>query len=443
MVTKKDLIACYHLVAAYIRNPSAADSITELIVDLPVSGKYPYTELSPPLSADALPTEFDGDVHDSIIEHAKSLGLDDDTTALMLESLEKKKDNLSRNDPSTSNKPKRARWEVPEDTFEYNSTITALLVSLLPNLTSFRFFEVDRHQGTLRAGYPNTSKPSPLARFLEATNSGSLPKSYLTKLETVILQPVNCVDERNYDYLTDMKRFHCFHQLPSVRTLSLVGLEDYQADYSNPPPTRSSPMRKICMRHVDMSGEMVARIISLSKELEELEYSTFGLMSTDGGFSSVYHAILGRCLGEYRGSLRVLDLDCRVSAGGRRDFDAEEEGLEKGEEEDDGGEEGEEKEGGGLQCARKYPEGSIGRLDDFGVLTHLSIVSFYLSSLCRPSLASTNSVPENWPTPRLRRHLPRARGSYSFSQLSTCGSAASATRVVTPLRIQEGRKRCD
>ena len=46
MVTKRDLVACYPLVAAYVQNPAAANSVTELIIDLP-SRRRPYTELNP------------------------------------------------------------------------------------------------------------------------------------------------------------------------------------------------------------------------------------------------------------------------------------------------------------------------------------------------------------------------------------------------------------
>ena len=64
-----------------------------------------------------------------------------------------------------------SRWESPEDTFKYNSTITALLISLLPNLTNLRFFTVERKLGTQRGGPSYTERPYPLAHFLEANNS--------------------------------------------------------------------------------------------------------------------------------------------------------------------------------------------------------------------------------------------------------------------------------
>ncbi|KAK0647142.1 hypothetical protein B0T16DRAFT_446940 [Cercophora newfieldiana] len=279
MVTTADLTACYALVAAYIQNPAAANSVTELIIDLHTDGRYPYTRLSrPPFILIASPSAFDDNVHDSIIKHATALGLGDEAISVMLRALERKKRNLSQHERERSSnaepEPKRARWESSSHSvFDYNSTITTLLISLLPNITTFRFFEVDRD---------------------------------------------------------DMKQFHCFYRLPSVRTVLLEGLEDYHASHRDPPPQKSSQITKVHSRHSDISGGMVAAIVEMPKKLEALEYSAFRLMSTDG--------------------------------------EEVEDGARKRE-----GKDGNEDRDGGKRGANGYPPGSIGRLDNFDALAHLSI----------------------------------------------------------------------
>jgi hypothetical protein len=176
-----------------------------------------------------------------------------------------------------------------------------------------------------------------------------------------------------------MKRFHYFDQLPSLHNLKLEACEDYQANYSDPPAKRLSRIRKIHIGHVDMSGEMIATIVGMSKELEVLEYSTFGLSSTDGGHSRVSSVMVGKVLSWYWRSLRVLDLDALLSAD-VRDDDFDVEGVEgvEGVRSEEGGKE---KWGGDVARGEEYPDGSIGRLDGFDALTHLSIVSFPLPFL--------------------------------------------------------------
>ncbi|KAK4445287.1 hypothetical protein QBC34DRAFT_165623 [Podospora aff. communis PSN243] len=340
IATKEDVVACYPLVAAYIRNPEAANSVTELIIDLPSRHCYPYTKLSPPLSTTSThPSALDDDAHRSIIDYTNSLGLDADTTAVMSQALEDKKKPPPTEQQEGPRAAKRFRWGLREDTSEYNATITTLLISLLPNLTTLRFFNVGRS--------------SPLDRFLEANNSGALPRSYLQKLEAVQLQRVNCEDERNYDHIRDMRRFRYFYKLPAVRTLSMEGFEDYQADYEDF-PIRMSEIRRVHIGHCDMSWSMVGRVLGIPRVLEEFSYSSFGLMNTDGGCSTVSHESVGKGLYKRRKELRRLDLDMSVCAGGE-----EEDG--EGKEEDDS------------SSPREYPSRSIGRLDEFESLTHLSI----------------------------------------------------------------------
>jgi len=370
MVTKEDLVACYPLLITYLRDPEAANSVTECIIDLPGRGSWPFAELSPPPPVTG-PSTPDNGVYDLLIEYASNLGLGDEMTAIMLQALEEKRNALERDTPDkSSHEPKRLRYQTIEDSREYNSTLATLLLSLLPNLTTVRIFNV-------RSGLP-------LDHFLKENNAGNLPTPYLQNLHTVLLQAVNCQDERSYDYLIDMAHFRYFYQLPAIHTFSLEAIEDYQADHSAFPRGKSAA-KKIHIGHSDMSGKMIRLILGVPKALEEFSWSTYGLMNTDGGSSSVDGAGIGKILYGYRGSLKVLDLDGDV---GHEEEEEEEEDEDEDEDEDEEKEDEDEREedlgledsdaeekGWDSPSARDYPPNSIGRLDDFGSLTHLSIVS--------------------------------------------------------------------
>jgi hypothetical protein len=276
---------------------------------------------------------------------------------------------------------KRARFTLElTDSSAYNLTVAALLISLCPNITALRVYGVD--------------SDTPLGQFFLKNNYGKLPKPALQKLKEVQFHAVNCMDERNYDYLTSLDCVRYFHRLPAINSLSFEGLEDYQADDILFPAKSSSGIKKIHIGHSDMTGEIISTIIRIPKALEEFSLSTYGLWSTDGGTSLRYPKTLGKSLLEHRDSLRQLELDAEVtpSRGDKDEHGRDEEDFNLY----DGGEDERYAEEKGkwyfiqdmkdsdsasplwaedLPNTREYTSRSIGSMHDFSALTRLSIVS--------------------------------------------------------------------
>ncbi|KAK0624062.1 hypothetical protein B0T14DRAFT_565371 [Immersiella caudata] len=307
VVTKQDIAACCPLIAAYIKTPEAAKTVTELIIDLP---------------------DRHHDVDRSIIEYTRSLGHNNDTTTAMLQALEARKKSPYPTTGQKGSRPtKHPRLDSAKTHPDYNATIATLLLSLLPNLTTLRFFNVIHLicRSSKRFSFtPSTARMRDITTVSEMCSGSNI--------------------------LTDS---------PSTGTLLLEGLEDYQADDYEAFPKGMSGITKVHIGHCDVLGRVVSSILRLSTFLEELEYSTFGLMNVDGWCWTVSRVSLGKWLYEWRGELRRLDPDASVS----KEFDGNVEAEGEGE----GGE------GGGWESVREYPSWSVGRLNEFESLTHLSI----------------------------------------------------------------------
>lgn len=378
MATKEDFLASYSILAGYIKHPEAAYSVEELIVNPPEYHSDPYTRLDgPPVDTGA--QEFNDELHDSIVEYTKSLDLGDGTTDKMLQALDLTKRRLKGEEPEEplAKRPRLSVFRIPAEIPNYDSAVAVLLISLCPNIVTLRIY--------------NVWSESPLGQFLLKNNYGLLQKPALQKLREVQLHPVNCQDDRFYDYLRTMDYFRYFHRLPALNSLSLEGFEDYQAEDTLFPPKTSSGIKKVHIGHSDMTGEMISNIMLIPKTLEEFSLSTYGLMNCDGGTSMLHAKTLGKGLLQYRRCLKVLDLDARVT--GYHSSSDDDDDSEDAEQEPDqkkgyaigSGEwyllqDTKESDGATLLAddpakAREYPAQSTGSLHDFTALTHLSIVS--------------------------------------------------------------------
>ncbi|KAH8906606.1 hypothetical protein BR93DRAFT_968196 [Coniochaeta sp. PMI_546] len=296
LVSRDDFLACYSVVASFINRPEAASSVEECIIDPPRESHYPYTALNRP-PVETLAVDFDDGLHRLMKEYVATLGLGEEITGEMLEALDIRKRELLN--PPTETPCFDFGHYLGSSNPKYDLTIATLLISLCPNITILRVYEIYSH--TL------------LGQFLLKNNYGKLPKPALQKLKEVQLHPVNCMDERIYDYIRTLDDIRYFHRLPAINSLSLEGVEDSQAE-DGLFPARSSPcIKKIHIGHSDISGEMIGIIIRIPRALEEFSLSTYGLQSPDGGNSLRYPKTLGKCLLEHRESLRELDLDAAVS----------------------------------------------------------------------------------------------------------------------------------
>lgn len=383
LVTKEDIDACYSILSSYIQHPEAAALVEELIIDPPAPSFYPFAELED--TPCSVSDDFDEEAHNSIVQFAKGLSLGAGLGNTLLQALDlnsSRAEHGEGDDQPPTKRPRVRRFCELSENSDFDCAIIILLITLCPNIV------------TLRLGFDSIGPP--LSQFFLGNNYGELKEPFLQKLRDVQFHPVNCDDERNYNYITSMEYFQYFHRLPAVYSFSLEGFEDYQADSTFFPPKVSSPsLRKIHIGHSPMSGKMISSIMLIPRTLEEFSFSTFGLMNTDGGTSLIYPKTIAKCLLEYRSSLRVLDLDAQFSGSFSIDPESDEDDSDLEDYEVQPGEEENcvagTREWYTLQdkkdCeptplwaddpanAREYPRYTIGSLRDFVTLTHLSIVS--------------------------------------------------------------------
>ncbi|KAK3389689.1 hypothetical protein B0H63DRAFT_445865 [Podospora didyma] len=301
LVGTDDLVAFYPIVASFVKHPESAFSVEELIVGPPEEHDlYSHFYLQP-LSIDPVPPALQDEVHDSLIAYTKSLDLGADLTdrmlkALALNHLERKYKGSSKEEPVDwrSDDYMPSKPEVPD----YHATIATLIISLCPNITSFRFNYIGDYDTVV-------------GQYLLMNNYGKLPTPVLQKVTDILLHPVTGNgDPRLYDNMESSEVFRYFHRLPAVRTVSLQGFDDAQADNELiAPKTGSLTLKTLRFLHVDLGGDFLSNLMRIPKALEEFVLIGNGLMNTDGGSALVYAKTIAKCLVEHRDTLKILELD--------------------------------------------------------------------------------------------------------------------------------------
>ena len=358
-----DIDRLYPVLAAYIQNPSLASTVTELVIDFPTWPSYPSrTSTQPAVGPDEVAA------HAQMEAYGRALGLSDEATTSMLQSLSWKFNPQPSEDKSGrhSYKPKSDRG--------FASAALVLLLSLCPNITLIQAYELNR-----------LPPPNPLGDFLLRNNYGQLPVTYLQRLERVHLQAWYPDDNREYDRLAFLDYFRLFGRLPALRTYSANAVVNYQATREYAPPGSSPSITNISITNADVSSGMLSQIIRVPRALENFTLSLGGLSFFEGGYAYVSPKTLGKCLLEQKTTLKSLDLDVAAMLGfGMKE--EEEEGYDEDEYEEDDDIIGrdeyfrlDEQAGNGrparsseLPNTRPYGT-TIGSLHDFEALEHLAI----------------------------------------------------------------------
>lgn len=369
VATEEDIDRLYPVLAAYIQNPTLASTVVELVIDVESWPTYsmnkhptvffPNIELPEVQESSPPPSPDEVAAHAQIEAYVRTLGLSDDVTKSIIQSLSWK----FNGEPTPSN----PNHGGPNSTRELASALTTLLLSICRNVTLL-------HACGLESSIP-------VRDFLLRNNYGRLPVSYLQRLEKVQIQAWNPEDSRLYDRLEFLEYFRFFGRLPAMRTYSANAVSDYEVEREVAPPGSSDKITKISITNADVSGDLVGSIIRIPGALEEFTLSLGGLSHGQGGGPLVNPKTLGKCLLEQKGTLKVLDLDVASSLGGLRD-EAEEE-FEHDEIEDEDLKDEyfrlDEQAGNGgplrsfdLPNTRKYGL-TIGSLHDFEALEHLAI----------------------------------------------------------------------
>jgi hypothetical protein len=81
---------------------------------------------------------------------------------------------------------------------------------------------------------------------------------------------------REHPERSSLEYFQFFHRLPVIQSTTIDGVQRYQAERERVVP-RTSNVKKIRIKPVDISGAMLSVIILIPNPLEELRLSLGGL----------------------------------------------------------------------------------------------------------------------------------------------------------------------
>ncbi|KAH7367897.1 hypothetical protein B0T11DRAFT_326125 [Plectosphaerella cucumerina] len=364
--TRDEIETTYPLIAAYVKDPTLALTIDEMVVDPDAwPGRWKGCSFFPGSELDEPPKPVDEEAHAAIEKYVRALGLGNATTDAMIAVLRWKKDHLLGLRPETPDSFDRQNQK-------YAGMATVVLLSLARNIKTLHMGRMLDHV---------------MEDYFLHNNHGRLPTLSLQKLETlhhVALQPR---DERYYNDLDPISHLRCFHRLPALESFSMDAVIQEQDTLRFSYPSRTGSLKHLHITRVDISSTVLAAMIRLPRTLESFTLSMGGFYSTDGGSSMMYLKTLGKALREHKMTLRVLDLDLGDSGTGNN---PEEEGG--GPDDDDDEEEDDEADymdewyqldladSSGPRWTYELPNGNdgpfgmgIGSLKSFTALRHLSI----------------------------------------------------------------------
>ena len=295
LVKQSDIDNIHQYLGTYINDPSAALNVEELVIDVQAWPSYPsflrsHQSQEPP----SPPTADQIALHDRLKAHAQTIGLPEETTTQLIESLDWKFTNAPTPAENTSHED--AYRSQHKTTRGYAAACAILLFSLCRNITHLQLYGAEY------------SHPPVLRDFLLFNNYGKLPSQYLEKLQSVLVQSEKPSDEREYDGAEFLEHFRFFGRLPSIKNYHANACMAYQAERDTTPPG-SVNFKSIKITNTDIEGGIISSIIRAPRELEEFVLSTGGLAHFEGGTSVACVKTLGKSLLEHKDTLKVLDLD--------------------------------------------------------------------------------------------------------------------------------------
>ncbi|KAF4955467.1 hypothetical protein FSARC_11834 [Fusarium sarcochroum] len=280
----------YDLLRTYVQQPTRARTVTEIVID-PDHWSAHHSSFAfkdqDRIEKFDLDDEILDEAHIALQEYARSLALDDKMTAQLILRLDRKQRQMVNT------------WEDAEDSREevndkFAAAATLLLFSLCENISTLYIGE--------------TLYDEMLIEYMLNTNYKQIKSPGLQKLQHVRFITCALSDEKAYGNIEILQYLQLIHRLPALESVTLEAIEEYQA-YRHFFIPRTGNMRKLKISHCDISGNLLAIIISIPKSLEELKLSLGGLWCRDGGRPLVRPYQIARALAAYRNSLRVLDID--------------------------------------------------------------------------------------------------------------------------------------
>ena len=266
----------------YIRDPSAALNVEELIIDAEApkpAGSFLRRHTPDP----PVPSPEEIAVHDQIKAYIRSIGLSPEVTNQMIESFSCKVTPGAESD-----------YYGHKNNKGYAATAAVILLSLCKNLTHLQIYGAEYTYF--------------IRDFLLANNYGKLPAPSLQHLRHVRIESYTPSDSREYDRVEFLWHFRFFGRLPSIESYTANACIEYQIDLDLAPPGTSN-IRKISITNADISSQVLGSIIRVPRALEEFTFSSGGLSHFEGTSAVLLPMTLGKCLLEHKDTLRVLDMD--------------------------------------------------------------------------------------------------------------------------------------
>lgn len=298
-----DIARLYPLITDYLRNPTLANSVEELVLTNTIpdddQGYLCYADEETAAVIRTIIEEQDTRVvsqNSPFLPAIKDLGVPDDKVDEWLRV-------LTWMDPEVK-ATREGNEYIARNGFPHRDPLfaqhaAAILVALCPHIERL----------TLRDSYYR----SPLPDVLIKHNYGQTPGKFLQKLKHVSLLAIDEIiisDERFFTTMDFLGLFRLFHRLPAVQSIDVGGVSEDDAGSGwcmHPPHTAN--FDTIHIEHSDFSSTFLATLIGAPKALRNFSMSVGGRGTLDGGFSDIQPQELGRALYLQKNTLESLDLD--------------------------------------------------------------------------------------------------------------------------------------
>ncbi|CEJ59452.1 hypothetical protein PMG11_08077 [Penicillium brasilianum] len=189
--------------------------------------------------------------------------------------------------------------------------IVAIIVSMSPNLETMAMTQPFLYYIELEEG-EEWAKELPLVELFRQANSRPEETRFLQKLRDVYL--INRGDRISSDgrYYVQSDLIAClelFNKLPSIESF---GIDAFEPDENNGKQTcedASSNISKIKINHSSLYSSYLLCVMASCKTLTELQYTTGGRASLDGGYPMFNPKAFIKGLAAHKRTLKVLDID--------------------------------------------------------------------------------------------------------------------------------------
>ncbi|KAJ5184656.1 hypothetical protein N7491_007474 [Penicillium cf. griseofulvum] len=189
--------------------------------------------------------------------------------------------------------------------------IAAIILSMSPNLETMAMTQPFHHYLDLR-GEKGWAKELPLVQVFRRANSRPTGTRFLQKLRDVYLinRGAHFISDGRFYMEADVITFlELLNKLPSIESFGIDVLESGDNNGEQTCEHASSNISKIKINHSSLDSSYLLRVMASSKTLTELQYTTGGRATRDGGYPMFNPKAFLKGLSPHKKTLKVLDID--------------------------------------------------------------------------------------------------------------------------------------